>query len=150
MRAGLDAQAGEEGKASEPHVVEAVPELDSAPQEPALRLTLDDARVEVAPGYPPTFDEMELRVKRARIGLIVSAGVSVAGFVVVAASPNTSEWVSVSELVGLSLVVGGVLAVVATGALLGVRKGKLRRARGARYGAARRVEWDTARPQLVF
>jgi hypothetical protein len=40
--------------------------------------------------------------------------------------------------------------MIATGALLGVRKRKRRRLEEAHYGTPRRVQWDLARSRLVF
>jgi hypothetical protein len=85
----VSAQAGEEGATPEPSAEEAAlspepaPEepatpVEPAPEEPALQLKLDDAGVEVAPtplrtpdGY--TLEEMDVRVRRAKIGLGSSA-----------------------------------------------------------------------------
>jgi len=76
----LSAGAQERGETSEPNVVEAVPTSEATPEERALQLQLDDAGVQVASPPPRTPDgytleEMERRVKRAKIGLGVSAGV---------------------------------------------------------------------------
>jgi hypothetical protein len=40
--------------------------------------------------------------------------------------------------------------MIISGALLGVRKRKLRRLQEAHYGAPRRVQWDLAQSRLVF
>jgi hypothetical protein len=45
---------------------------------------------------------------------------------------------------------GGAVGMIISGALLGVRKRKLRRLQEAHYGAPRRVQWDLARSRLVF
>ena len=60
------------------------PSSEPAPEEPALKLELDAAGVEVVPSPPQTDDgytleEMELRVKRPKIGIGVSAGALAAG-----------------------------------------------------------------------
>jgi len=137
-------------------------EAKPAPEEPALQLKLDAAGVEVVPSPPRTPDgytlkEMELRVKRARIGLIVSAGVYVAAIVPWAADPNTSgDWITGFELAGFALWAGGTVGMIACGALLGVRKRKLHkqkrefRLQQAQYERPRRVQWDNARSRLVF
>lgn len=67
--------------ALEPTPEEPAQSSEPATEEPTLKLELDDAAVEVAPGYPPRFDEMKLRVKRARIGVITTAGAIVVGAV---------------------------------------------------------------------
>ena len=75
----LSASAQEEEVSSEP-----------APDEPALQLRLDSAGVEAVPSAPRTGDgytleEMELRVKRAKIGLWSTAGATVLGGVIIGA-----------------------------------------------------------------
>ena len=100
------AQAGEEGTSAEPSAEEPTPSSEPAPtsepapQEPALQLELDDAGVGVAPGYPPRFDELELRVKRAKIGFGASAGVFLAGFVT-----GSSIWLPLSPSLFASSIV---------------------------------------------
>ena len=70
------AQDAEEGATSQQNLEE--PSSEPAPEEPALQLKLDAACVEVAPsplrtpdGYP--LEEMDVRVRRAKIGLGSSA-----------------------------------------------------------------------------
>ena len=81
------AQAGEEGAAAESNLEEPAPPSEPAPEEPALQLKLDYAGVEVVPGPALltvdgyTLEEMNVRVKRARIGFLVSSGVCGAGAV---------------------------------------------------------------------
>ena len=63
------AQDAEGGTTAEENLQEPAP-----PSEPALKLELDDAGVEVTPSAPRTSDgytleEMELRAKRAKIGI---------------------------------------------------------------------------------
>lgn len=68
-----------------------------------------------------------------------------------AADPNTSgDSITGFELAGFALCAGGTVGMIACGALLGVRKRKLRKARQAHYGQPRRVQWDLARSRLVF
>jgi hypothetical protein len=140
----VSAQPGEQGEASEPDVVEGVPTPEAAPEEPALELKLDDAAVEVVPPPPRTPDgytleEMELRVKRANIGLGVSAGVAVAGVVPLvlgyrgdscnAACPScTGEPQSCSRMriVGYTVVAVSGISMIVTGILVGVRKAEIR------------------------
>lgn len=91
----VSAQASEQGEASGPDVVEGVPTPEAAPEEPepsteptpeesALQLKLDDAGVEVVPSPPRTFngytlEQLELRKRRAALGLIAPAVVTAAG-----------------------------------------------------------------------
>ena len=70
----VSAQAGEEATASEENLQEPAPPSEPAPEEPALQLKLDAAGVDVVPSPPRTVDgytleEIELRIRRARIGL---------------------------------------------------------------------------------
>jgi hypothetical protein len=122
------AQDAEEGATSEPNIV----------QEPALKLELDTAGVEVVPSPPRTFPdrytEMRLRVRRAKIGLGVSAVVMVVGTALAfgggAASICLSEPCSRATgltITGSIMAGGGAAGMVASGILLGVRKRKLRR-----------------------
>jgi hypothetical protein len=71
----VSAQAAEEDSLSSWQVDEGASLEQPASEEPALQLELDDAGVGVVPPPPRTLDgytleEMELRVKRARIGRI--------------------------------------------------------------------------------
>jgi hypothetical protein len=50
----------------------------------------------------------------------------------------------------MTLAVGGAAGMIISGAVLGVRKGKLRRLQHAHHGTPRRVQWDLARSRLVF
>jgi len=101
-------------------------------------------------GY--TLEEMELRVKRAKIVSIVPA--IVGGIMVGAANAQCllGEWTESCnrlENAGIAVMSAGGAAMIATGALLGVRKRKLRRGR-AHYGRPHRVQWDLAQSRLVF
>jgi hypothetical protein len=130
------AQAGEQSETTEQVVdEEPAPSSEPAPAEPALELKLNDAGVQVAPGYPPrtpdgyTLRDMELRVTRARIGL----GVSIVAMTVV----------------------GPVLCVAGAGASLtssewgGAEDGSPPAAPWL-FATPRRVQWDLARSRLVF
>jgi hypothetical protein len=161
----VSAQAGEEGTISEPHLQEPAPSAEPAPEEPALQLKLDSAGVDVVPSPPGTIDgytleEMELRVRRAKIGLFSTAGVTGVGLVLfgvgVARSRSSQDLDVLSGSRGGLLVAGvavgvtGVVGMIVTGTLLGIRKGELRRLEEAHYGTPRRVQWDMARSRLVF
>jgi hypothetical protein len=112
----------------------------------------------IVDGY--TLEEMQLRVKRARIGLSASAGSMVLGTVLaVAAGAQTiicfepcsyPGWVDPVFAMGMTLAFAGVAGMVVSGILLGKRKRKLRRVQEAHYGTPRRVQWDLARSRLVF
>jgi hypothetical protein len=155
--------------ASEPTPEEPAPE--PAPGEPALQLKLDDSGVEVAPGHRPTFDEMELRVKRARIGVFASTGVLGLStvFIVVGAATNPCflptpeeeascrDWSGVLLFTGMGLVWAGIVGLIVSGGIMAHRKRKLRERkreefwlRQARYGTPRRAQWDVAGSRLVF
>jgi hypothetical protein len=151
------AQTGEEGATSEQHLQE------PSPEEPALQLRLDEAGVEVVPSPPPTvdaytLDEMELRVKRAKIGLWSTAGATVVGTgmafaafgaawsCALAWSPPCSSppgWVAPVGWTGMVLMVGGISGMIASGILK-------RRRRRDRDRLRRRVQWDLAQSRFVF
>jgi hypothetical protein len=159
---GVSAQDHEEGATSGPK--EPAPSSEPAPEEPALQLKLDYAGVGVAPGYPPRFDELELRVKRAKIGFGASAGVFLAGFVtgviyLVAAEPFAiclfdcpppPEWVDRISWASTALLLAGFVGMITVGGIVGHRKRKLRELKEAHYGTPPRVRWDLARSRLVF
>jgi hypothetical protein len=161
----VSAQAGEEGTISEPHLQEPAPSAEPAPEEPALQLKLDSAGVDVVPSPPGTIDgytleEMELRVRRAKIGLFSTAGVTGVGLVLfgvgVARSSSSQDLDALSRenwapwFSGMWLMISGAVGMIVTGTLLGIRKGELRRLQQAHYGTPRRVQWDLARSRLVF
>ena len=154
-----------------PQSVRAQDAEQGATSEPApLQLELDSGGVAVVPSLPGTADgytleEMELRVKRAKIGIGASAlSLVVGGILAGVAVPNLScessgtgvgdcpipGWSLPVFVTGVILAGGGVLGMIATGALLGVRKRKLRRLQEAHYATPRRVQWDQARSRLVF
>jgi len=163
------AQDGEEGATAEPNAAEPAPSSEPAPEEPALQLELDDAGVGVVPpprrtpdGY--TVEEMELRVKQAKIGLGVSgvaffAGVTM-GFVAMAnfescwfslvECPEYPDWVGPVGWTGFTLAVGGLAGMAASGVRLAKNKHGREWLRQTHYGTPRRVQWDLARSRLVF
>jgi len=148
------AQAGEGATTSE-----SAPSSEPASEEPVLQLELTLAGVDVAPSPPRTVDgytleEMDLRVRRARIGLISSAAVLVVGGVllgVAGASANIATGENLGLLWGGVALAGvGSVGMIATGILLGVRKRKRRKLHEADYGRPRKVQWDLARSRVVF
>jgi hypothetical protein len=115
------------------------------------------------PAWPvdsDTLEEMQVRVKRAAIGLGVSAGSMVLGTALaIAAGAQTlfcfepcsyPGWVDPVFPMAMTLAVGGAAGMVVSGILLGKRKRKLRRLQEAHYATPRRVQWDLARSRLVF
>jgi hypothetical protein len=137
------AQAGEAATASEENLQEPAPPSEPAPEEPALQLKLDDAGVDVVPSPPRTVDgytleEMELRVKRAKMGLLAPAALIVAG-VPLWVRGKTSDCASFDPFVqvsqerctrlrtsGAALTVSGAVGMIVGSILVGVRKGDLR------------------------
>lgn len=133
-------QAGEEGATSEPKLEEPAPASEPAPEEPVLKLELDDAGVAVAPSAPRTakgytLGEMELRVKRAKIGLGASGGALFVGLVMGVAAlsqitplvcffdcPPTPGWTAPVGAVGATLTAGGLVGVIASGVAFRRRK----------------------------
>ena len=77
-----------EASAEEPVTEKPTPSAEPAPEEPALQLKLDEAGVEVTPTPPRTFngytlEELELRKRRAALGLIAPAAITAAGVALV-------------------------------------------------------------------
>ena len=142
---------------------EAATTSEPAPEEPALQLKLTPEGVNVTPSPPRTADgytleEMELRVKRARIGLLSTTGVAVVGAALFGAGAargrSSQDLDALSEgpllISGMSLMIGGAVGMIASGIVLGFRKGELRRLQAADYGRPRRVQWDLAQSRTVF
>jgi len=106
-----------------------------------------------------TLEEMQVRVKRARIGFGASAGSMVLGTALSLAAGaqrlycwepcSYPGWVDPVFAIGLTLAAGGAAGMIVSGILLGKRKRKLRRLEQAHYGP-RRVQWDLAQSRLVF
>ena len=139
------------------------PATEPAPADPSLQLRLDDAGVEVAPGYPPSFVEIERRMKKARVGLLVSAGVLSVGFVMGLAAagggvcygaedPSScpDPWVAPVGATGAVLFVGGLAGVIASGVMRRKRERELRRLEDEYYRTRRPAQWDVARSRLAF
>jgi hypothetical protein len=163
----VSAQPADEDSLSSWQVDEGASLEQPAPEEPALQLKLDEAGVGVVPPLPRTADgytleEMELRVKRARIGLGVSLGVLFVGGVVVVIgsiqcgtritdpTPGQPDPCDVSVWTGTALSVGGFVGTITSSALLRRRKRDRDRLQEAHYERPRRVQWDLARSRLVF
>ena len=165
----VSAQPAEEDSLSSRQVDEGTSLEQSAPEEPALQLELDDAGVGVGVGVVPppprtldgyTLEEMELRVKRARIGLGVSAGVYALGlalFVSGAAGdcnniftqylPNRCQPLYYT---GTVISLFGIVGMITSGVLLRRHKHDRDRLRRAHHGTPRRAQCDLARSRLVF
>jgi hypothetical protein len=151
------AQAGEEGTTSEENLQEPAPPSEPAPEEPALQLKLGYAGVEVAPS---PVEEMELRVKRARIALGVSVvplvlgtGLAVAGAfreLDFTTPPSDTSGQDATLYAGSAIVGAGAVWMITSGIVLGVRKRQLRELQQADYGTPRRVQWDLSQSRLVF
>ena len=167
----VSAQPAEEDSLSSWQVDEGTSLEQSAPEEPALQLELDDAGVGVVPPPPRTLDgytleEMELRVKRARIGLGVSAGVFALGlamFISGAAGDCAYTYygfVPASEAPparcdpllygGTVISLFGIVGMITSGVLLRRHKHDRDRLRRAHHGTPRRAQWDLTRSRLVF
>lgn len=142
---------------------------EPAPEEPALQLTLDSAGVEAVPSAPRTDDgytleEMDVRVRRAKIGIGSSAAVLFAGgmFLGVGIGESLSDLgclfdcppipkrYEVYVWTGTALLVGGFAGMVASGILLRRRKRDRDSLREARYGRSQRVQWDLESSRFVF
>lgn len=142
---------------------------ESAPDEPALQLKLDSAGVEAVPSAPRTvhgytLEEMELRVKRAKIGLWSTAGATVLGGVIIGAwwaceHRDEPAYQTFDDPLfacpgalfsGVAIGFSGAVGMIVTGALLGARKRKLREFDEAQHGRPHRVRWDVAQSRVVF
>lgn len=128
---GAGAQAAEEAATAELGVQQPAPTAEPAPKEPALQLKLGDAGVDVVPSPPRTPDgytleEMDVRVKRAKIGLILSslvmvvgAGVALGGAVsAISIESGSDSGGDALTITGVSLWAGGSAGMIATGILL--------------------------------
>ena len=158
------AQAGEEGATPEPNLQEPAASSEPVSEEPALQLQLDSAGVDVVPSPSPTVDgytleEMDVRVRRAKIGIGSSAlAFFVGGILVASGLGGDCSWGGGAErercdrlaYAGTALVAGGAVGMIATGILLGKRKQKLRRLQQAHYGRPHRVQWDLETSRVVF
>ena len=124
--------------------------------EPSLQLELDSAGVDVTPSPPRTPDgytleEMDVRVRRAGIGVGVSVTAMVVGLVsgaAVASSPLSAPTAAIG--IGMAMMVGGLGGTIASGILLRRRKRERDRLKEAHYGTPRRVQWDLTQSRLVF
>jgi len=142
---------------------------EPAPETSALQLKLDSAGVEAVPSAPRTADgytleEMDLRVRRAKIGLGSSAAVVFAGgmFLGFGIGESLSNFCIFGDCAplprrydvyiwtGTALVVGGFAGMIASGILLGRRKRDRDSLRQAHYGRPRRVQWDMETSRVVF
>lgn len=156
----LSVSAQDEGATSKPSEEDAPPSSESASEEPSLQLKLDDAGVGVVPPPPRrpdgyTLGEMEVRLKRAKIGLGVSVGVAGAGVAIlmVASLVALGQWgkdepfdrAETAILTGGVLLSAGVVGIATAGGILAHRKRKLRRLREDHYHRTREaVEVDTS------
>ncbi|MGB5372688.1 MAG: hypothetical protein WBN15_02815 [Polyangiales bacterium] len=134
--------------------------------EPALQLKSDSAGVEVVPSPPPTargdtLEEMDVRVRRARIGLLSTTGVTVIGVALFGAGMaryNSSE--DLNDLLtrrnaglaisGMAVMISGGVGMIASGIVLGLSKSKRRTLKESRHEDSRRARWDLETSRLVF
>jgi hypothetical protein len=172
---GASAQPAEEDSLSSWQVDEGASLEQPAPEKPALELKLDEAGVWVMPGPALltvdgyTLEEMNVRVKRARIGFLVSAGVCDAGAVLlmVAAAAGLATWEPLGGpptsggryttndralIAGAVLASSGAVGMITAGGIWGHRKRQRRELvwNASDSTAPRRVQWDLARSRLVF
>ena len=155
----LSANAQDEAATSEPKLGEPALSSEPAPEEPALQLKLDDVGVEVVPSPPRAFDgytieEMDLRVRRARSGLLSTMGVTLLGGVLIGISIpkldfNTDEGGALFSA-GTIVALCGFVGMMTTGGMLAHRKRTRRRVQEAGFGRPHRVQWDLAQSRLVF
>ncbi len=158
------AQYIEEGVTSEPNLKQPTPSAEPAPEKPALELKLDTTGVDVAPSPPRTPDgytleEVEHRVKRAKVGLILSSVIVAGGAAAMggaaAVARNADDFGDIGAVGGLgmfggALMVGGIIGMGISGKRLSAAKQKQHEVEQAHRGPPRRVQWDLARSRLVF
>ncbi len=144
---------------------------EPAPQEPALKLELDDAGVWLVTDWQ-ALKEMERAERRVhlagRVGMPISAlTLAVGGILFGASYGGCDGFLSISfepsppcapprernpglRIAGLTLMPLGAAGMIVSGALLGGRKRELRELRRAHHGTRRRAQWDLAQGRLVF
>jgi hypothetical protein len=140
----VSAQDAEEAATAEPSAEEPTPASEPAPEEPSLQLKLDDAGVAVTPTPPRTFngytlEELELRKRRAALGLIAPTALIVAGVPLWVVSGSGEEKCSPGwgardvdhcrrlRTAGMTLTISGTVGMIVGLSLLGVRKRELER-----------------------
>ena len=122
----------------------------------------------VRPGGPILIDgytmsEVDLRIRRARIGLFASTGAFAAGLALVVGGVTQCENETGTDNItcnragtgllgaGYPLFIGGVVGMITTGAILGVRNRKKRELeRRIRNLTQRRLRWDVISSRFVF
>jgi len=139
----------------------------SAQAEEQVSLKLESTHVASTPATTAneySLEQMDVRVRRARIGLISTAAAAVVGLPLFMAGiyhrdcfftglfslELEAKWCTPVASTGLVLMLGGSVGMIATGILLGIRKGERRRLQKAHYGRPRKVQWDLASSRVVF
>jgi hypothetical protein len=111
--------------------------------------------------YTPNWYALQVRVKRARRGLIGTSAVLGVGVVLLVAGgvhsalnpPPPDESLEIPNgllVAGVMLSAAGSAGMLVSGAMLGASKRKQRKLKQVHYGTPRRVQWDIARSALVF
>ena len=117
-------------------------------------LSLEYVEAEPAPPSPA-----EMKVRRAKIGIGVSAGGLFVGGIVAGAGGAASidfdldgspSGDSPALYVGAAIAGASALALISKGILLGVRKRALRESAATHRRTQRQARWDLARSRLVF
>ena len=131
----------------------------ASPQSPSGQTREEAPTSDIAPGQPQTVDgytleEMDLRIRRARIGLLSMMGVSLLGGVLIGIGVsdfdlNTGEG-SALLASGAFVASGGLIGMMTTGGMLAHRKRKRRGVQEADYRTPRRSQWDLEQSRLVF
>lgn len=147
----------------------AKPASETPPEGSSLKLELTPEGFGVSPsaartsdGY--TLEEMDLRVRRAKIGaaispLFVAGGVSLVTYgslgadcwcILFCQDFERPRQCNAAIGVGVLGIVGGMAGVIASSTLLHRRKRDRDRLRRTHVGSPRRVQWDVAQSRLVF
>jgi hypothetical protein len=151
----VEPSAEESAPPSEPAPRTQVPDIDTLSQRAIEHYEMQTWRDE---GQGSEIGQMELRVKRAKIGLDVSTGVVGAGvaMALVAGSVALAQWgndkpfdrAEAALAAALAISSAGIIGMVTAGGILVHRKRKARKFE--HYETPRRVRWDIARSALVF
>ena len=158
--------AGEAATTSEPNLEEAAPSSEPAAEQGGSRLERWHREAFVDPEQEPS-GSIEYKspsasqgysgegIRPAAIGLILMAGVTVGGVVMIGVGASRSE--SSEDYSGIGLAAGGaivmvvgIVGMIATGVMLGRSTLQPGSSQESRYERERRAQWDLQTSRLVF
>lgn len=157
----LEAPPGEVAPSSEDSTSPQTPREELPPPGPSWTGYVRPGGPILIDGY--TMSEVDLRIRRARIGLFASTGAFAAGLALVVGGVTQCETETGTDDIscnragtgllgaGYPLFIGGVVGMITTGAILGVRNRKKRELeRRVRNLTQRRLRWDVTSSRFVF